>query len=130
MLFYSPNIKILNLLNKIMCKPKDISSDHWFMGSVFRNTECEIILRNIVVLQQTANPDEWTPFSWENYKSFCTHEVDEVERGVLNAFVNGGKPVWNTSAYLSPGWLSFDGEKYSFTDKMIEMLCRDYPKKD
>lgn len=109
-----------------MIAPKDISTGHHFMGSVFRNCECETILRNLVLLQKSMSTETWTPFSWDDYKKFCTHNVGDSEKGVLNAFVNGGKPVWNTSAYLSDGWLNFDGEKYSFTKKMIDMLYRDY----
>lgn len=109
-----------------MSLPKNIRTNHDFMGSVFQNSECETILRNIVMLQKKANPEAWTPFSWDEYKAFCTHKVTEEERGVLNAFTNGGKPVWNTSAYLQPGWLDFDGQKYSFTPKMIEMLTTHY----
>lgn len=108
-----------------MAIPKEIRTDHYFMGSVFRNRECEKILRNIVLLQKNANPEAWTPFSWEDYKAFCTHNVTESERGILNAFVNGGSFL-NTTTYQSAGWLDFDGEKYSFTRKMIDMLAEHY----
>lgn len=108
--------------------PSKIRTDHDFMSSVFQNSECETILRNIVLLQQQT-PDKWTPFSWEEYKAFCSHRVSDAEKGVLDAFVNGGKPVTFTSAYLTPGWLAFDGEKYSFTEKMIEMLYDKWGKK-
>ena len=79
------------------------------------------------MLQQKNNPNEWTPFTWDDYKSFCTHNVRDKEKGVLNSFVNGGKPVWNTTTHIKSGWLSFDGERYSFTDKMIQMLGEKYP---
>lgn len=109
-----------------MAAPKEIRTDHYFMGSVFRNAECETILRNIVMLQKNANPDEWTPFSWEDYKAFCTHNVSDAELRVLNCFVNGGKSAWNTSTYQDPGWLHFDGKNYSFSEKMIAMLAENY----
>ena len=108
-------------------QPKHIRTDHYFMGSVFQNSESETILRNIVLLQKAANPEQWTPFTWEQYKAFCTHRVTESEKRVLDAFVNGGKPVTFTSAYLSAGWLAFDGESYSFTKKMIDMLAENWP---
>lgn len=79
------------------------------------------------MLQKKADPDNWTPFTWEQYKDFCTHKVTTDEKGVLDAFVNGGKPVWKTTAYLQPGWLQYEDGKYSFTDKMIEMLFENYP---
>ena len=106
--------------------PKEIRTNHGFMGSVFQNSECETILRNIVMLQKDKNPEGWTPFSWEDYKNYCTHRVSDSEKGVLDAFVKGGKPIYNTSAYLSAGWLDFDGVNYSFTPKMIEMLGERY----
>ncbi len=108
-----------------MISPIQVSTKN-FMGSVFRNTECEIILRNIIMQQKAANPDEFTPFSWEDYTNFCTHNVTETERGVLNAFVNGGKPVWNTSARLESGWLNYNDGFYSLSDKMIQMLKENY----
>jgi len=115
-----------------MTNPKDIRTDHYFMGSVFGNSECETILRNILLMQKNQNPDNWQPFTWEQYKAFCSHSVTESERGVLQAFVNGGKPVWNTSAYLTPGWLAFDEKTghYSFTEQMIAMLAESWPEKD
>ena len=106
-LFYVLFIHFLKF--KIMACPKEIRTNHDFMNSVFQNSECETILRNIILLQKEANPEAWTPFSWGDYKAFCTHNVTDKEKGVLDAFVNGGKPVWNTSAYLSAGWLDFDG---------------------
>ena len=110
----------INMLKKIT--PSMIPVNHWFMGSVFQNSESETILSNIVKLQRNVNPEEWTPFSWEDYKKFCSHEVSDIEHNVLNAFVNGGKPVRNTSAILTSGWLNFDGTHYFFTEKMITML--------
>ena len=83
-----------------MKTPKEIRTDHDFADSIFNNFECEVILRNIILLQK-ANPEAWTPFSWDDYKAFCTHNVSESERGVLDAFTNGGRPVYNTSAVLS-----------------------------
>ena len=108
-------------------RPADIKTNS-FMNSVFQNTECEVILHNIVLMQKKLNPENWTPFSWQQYKDFCTHSVSNDEQDVLEAFVRGGKPTWNTSAYLQPGWLSFDKEtnKYFFTDKMINMLSDRY----
>lgn len=109
-----------------MARPIEISTNHDFMNSVFQNSECETILRNIIMLQKKRSNDDWTPFSWDDYKAFCTHKVTDSEKGVLDAFVNGGKPVWNTSTYLSAGWLDFDGSNYSFTAKMVDMIGERY----
>ncbi len=106
--------------------PEMIPTNQWFMGSVFQNSEAETILRNIVMLQKKVNPKAWTPFSWEDYKNFCTHNVWDQEQRVLDAFVGGGKPVINTSTKLSCGWLDYNGTHYSFTEKMITMLHTDF----
>lgn len=74
-------------------------------------------------MQKSKNPDQWEPFTWNQYVDFCSHRVTSEEKRVLDAFVNGGKPVLMSSAYISPGWLSFDGEKYAFTDQMVNMLA-------
>jgi len=108
--------------------PSKISTAQYW-SSPFENSECETILNNVVRLQRSLNPDEWTPFTWEQYTAFCTHKVGYQEKGILDAFVNGGKPVWNTSAYLQPGWMDFDettGE-YKMTVRMVAMLTEKYP---
>ena len=116
------------LYNVDTAQPKQIRTNHHFMNSVFQNSECETILRNIVLLQKNANPERFTPFTWEQYKDFCTHNVSERERGVLNTFVSGGRSVANTSATQNAGWLSFDEQsgQYSFTEKMVTMLLDRY----
>lgn len=111
-----------------MILPIDVNTNQPFMGSIFRNSECETILRNIIMLQKKVNPEQWTPFTWEEYKAFCTHNVTPSERGVLTAFVDGGKSVSNTSTYQESGWLEYNGLQYSFSQKMIEMIERDFCK--
>jgi len=96
------------------------------MGSDFQNSECETILSNVIKQQRRANPEQWTPFTWDDYKAFCSHNVTETERDVLNAFVNGGKPAWNTSCYLEPGWFNFQDGAYSVGERTIEMLQRKF----
>jgi hypothetical protein len=118
------NYSLKNL--RRLAYPKEIRTNHEFMSSVFRNAECEIVLRNIVLLQKKTSPDAWIPFSWEDYKAFCTHDVSEKEHHVLNVFVNGGKSVPSTSTDQSSGWLAFDGENYTFTEQMIDMLSQRY----
>lgn len=104
--------------------PKQINTDSSFMGSVFQNRECEIVLANIVKLQQHLG--DWIPFSWDEYVDFCSHEVSSGEKHILDIFVNGGQA--HRRAYpTEAGWLAFDGEKYSFTPKLIKMLWDEYP---
>ena len=50
-----------------MITPKQVPTND-FMNSVFQNSECETILRNIVMLQKKTDPENWTPFSWDDYK--------------------------------------------------------------
>lgn len=105
--------------------PEDVSLKISFMGSEFQNTETEIISKNIVFIQQKMNPKQWTPFSIDDYKEHCTHPVNEyLEVGVLEALVNGGKPVWNTSARLEPGYLTKEGDLYFVTDKFLNFLLK------
>ena len=108
-----------------MVLSKDIKTNHWFMGSVFGNSECETILRNIVVMQKQLSPEKWIPFSWNDYKSFCSHDVTEDERDILMAFANGGRAHQNV--YVDAGWLQFDGAYFSFTEKMIQYLAEKWP---
>lgn len=105
-------------------RPQDIQTAnlYGFMGSGFRNTECETIARNIVMLLQKANPSSWTSFSWDDYKKLCTHRVSDAERGVLDAMVSGGRPVWNTSANLAPGYLKKSDDRYEVTEQFIDAL--------
>ncbi len=107
-------------------QPKQINTSDHFWSSPFQNSECETILRNVVMQQKNADPDNWTPFTWEQYKSFCTHRVTDSEKRVLDVFVNGGKSVPNTSTYQQAGWMEFDGESYALTERTIEMLGSKY----
>jgi hypothetical protein len=63
-----------------------------------------------------------TSFSWDDYKNFCTHKVTDAERGVLEAMVSGGRPVWNTSASLAPGYLKKSNDRYEVTEQFIDAL--------
>ena len=106
--------------------PLNISTTTDFFGSVFNNSESEIVLRNLLLMQKRIDRTSWTSFTWEDYINFCTHPVTYSELEVLTAFVNGGKPAWNASAVLDAGWLHLVDGKYSFSDKMIEMLGDTY----
>jgi hypothetical protein len=106
-------------------RPKDvvIGDSYAFMGSGWNNMESETIARNVVFIQQATNTDHWTPFSWDDYKRLCKHDVTESERGVLEAFVSGGKPIWKTTAVLPPGYLLKDESGlYSVTNKFIDAI--------
>jgi|GEM_PF-3976338 len=107
-----------------MILPKNVPTDHYFMGSVFQNAQFESILRKIVIFQTENSPEKWIPFSLEEYCEFHNQELTENKQHIFNCLVNGGKPfIWETIV-LDSGWLAFDEEtkKYSFTYKMIAML--------
>ena len=93
-----------------------------FMGSKWRNSETEAIACNICYVQRQMDLEKWTPFTWEDYKSHCAHQVTDTEKGVLEALVNGGKPVWNTSARLEPGYLVKKDDHYEVTEKFLNVI--------
>ena len=111
-------------------QPKQIASNLWFMGTPFQNSQCESILRNIVVMQKSRNPEEFTPFSWEEYQDFCSHKVTTDERDVLNSFVDGRYINYRITNHAGGGWLKFEDGKYSFTPKLIGYLITDFPAKE
>ncbi len=104
--------------------PKDFSMSMSFVGSSFQNLEAETVAKNIVFIQNKINPEAWTPFSFQDYKKHCTHEVTLDERGVLNALAEGGRPVCNTTTILDPGYLIKEGEFYKITDKFIQVCVK------
>lgn len=108
-------------------KPSEIAINHWFMGSVFRNSECETILRNIVCLQRQHK--KFVPFSWDDYKKFCTHNVSVDEKTILDSFVDGRYISYKISNSAGGGYLEVKGDKYVFTDKLIHYLYSQWPEK-
>lgn len=104
--------------------PDHINLKSDFMGSDFKNREAEIIAKNIVVIQKKINPKQWTPFSFKEYSELCDHEVGDSEKKVLEAMVNGGKPVWNTSTYLEPGYLGKNEDHYHVTSKFLKVISK------
>jgi len=106
-----------------MFNPNQINISRPFMGSVWQNSETETIARNVVVIQQKLDGTKWTPFTWEQYKAGCSHNVTVAEREVLEALVHGGRPATFTSAILQPGYLTKDADgKYSVTEKFVDVL--------
>lgn len=107
-----------------MISPKEIktASEYDYMGSAFRNMECEVIARNIVLIAKQINPDAWTDFTWEEYTERCTHKVTREERAILEAMTDGGKPIWNSSCYLQPGYLERHHGRYRVAQKFLDAL--------
>ncbi len=52
-------------------------------GSAFENSETETISENILFIQRKMNLEQWSPFTWEDYKKNCTHQTTESELTVL-----------------------------------------------
>ncbi|MFA6365279.1 MAG: hypothetical protein WCW78_02670 [Candidatus Paceibacterota bacterium] len=105
--------------------PSDIDISNRLCDSRFRSCETETVARNIVIIQNAINPDVWTPFSFEDYVNRCAHRVSETEHQVLETLVTGGKPVFNTSVVLEPGYLEkCEGEKYKVTEKFLKVLSQ------
>jgi len=108
-------------------KPSEISVNHWFPRSAFRSSECETILRNIVCLQRQFK--KFTPFSWDDYKAFCTHSVGEDEKAVLDSLVDGGCINYRITNNAGGGYLEMKDGKYCFTPKLIHYLYSQWPEK-
>lgn len=86
--------------------PVDIdTSDHFW--DTFATSEKETIARNIVLIAKKEN--SWKGFSWEAYKSACSHRVTSSEKAVLDQLVR-------------EGYLSFDGEMYKPKDRFVQVL--------
>jgi len=104
--------------------PNDIDTSGGFFASGFHSIEAETISRNLMVMMQDAG--EWKPFTWEEYKDFCSHNVTDSEREVLDLFVKGGTYRDNIGGHttITGGCLKKTGQKYEITDKMITMLIK------
>lgn len=96
-----------------------------FMSSPFQNSQTETILRNLIIMQKSKK-NNWFSFSWDDYKAFCTHNVTSSEKRILDTLSEGGKPHLTSSARINSGWLLFNDNKYSFSEKMINMLYEKY----
>jgi hypothetical protein len=104
--------------------PSDIDLTNHFWDSPFRNFEAETVARNIVVISNAADPNAWTPFSFDDYKERCKHRASELEHGVMQAFLIGGRPVPDTTSVLEPGYLTKEGGKYAVTEKFLAVIAK------
>jgi hypothetical protein len=85
-------------------KPSDVVKR--LVGTVWRKREREIVATNILKLARFHHNDEWKGFTWDDYVGFCSHQPTKQEKDILQEFVR-------------EGYLSKDGEKYVFTNKII-----------
>lgn len=105
--------------------PKHFQGVIDFTGSGLNSCEAEKIARNIIVVQKKIDPNKWTPFSFEDYIMHCSHTVTDTEKGIIEALVNGGKPVVFTTKTLTPGYLEKDSTTghYSVTEKFLKAIA-------
>lgn len=69
-------------------KPSDVTKE--LFGSPWQNCEKETIASNICKLSRFKNGDDWKPFTWDDYVSFCSHDVTSYEHDVLDGFADTG----------------------------------------
>ena len=91
-----------------VAKPSDFDLRMRLIGSPLQNTEMELVAANIILISQ-QNGDEWTPFSWEEYKARCSHKVSLAESGILEML-------------SKKGVLDSANGEYSINDSFIETL--------
>ena len=101
--------------------PKDIDTSKRFGNTVLQNYEVETVMRNIVIMQKALNQSTWTPFTFETYKEYMSHEVGNAEEGVLNVLTDGGKVPFSETR-IDGGYLLREENKYTVTDKFIGII--------
>lgn len=69
-------------------KPSDVVKP--LLDTVWQNTEKEVVASNICKLSRFKNGDDWKPFTWEDYVSFCSHLATLSERAILDGFAEVG----------------------------------------
>ena len=100
---------------KEQVKPKDIDISNGLCGSELGKSEKETIACNVVTISR-KNDNDWLEFTFDEYKTRCSHKVTESERGVLNELVN-------------EGLLTCNNDKYAIQDAFIAKLWEFVTKK-
>lgn len=107
-----------NLLETI--KPQNFK-DTIFCPTTLGNSETEEVVGNIIAMQKKTNPNEWTPFSWEEYLKGSTAPAPDEEFILKTILVEGGQP----GKYEIPkGCLIFENGKYVITDILLSKIAR------
>ncbi len=103
-------------------KPSDYNL-HDFCGSKMKCGEAEEVARNIMLLLKAAN-DEFKPFTWKQYKKFCTHNVTKNELKVIELFEFGGRygTAREGRTYIPGGMLVRQGNKFAVTNRFLQYL--------
>jgi uncharacterized protein YodC (DUF2158 family) len=81
---------------KMLTKPSDFKGE--LFGTVWNNREKEIVAGNILLYAQ-KHGDSWftSHFTWDDYTSFCNHQVSNDEKTILDDFVKDGYLVKDNS---------------------------------
>jgi len=98
------------MLKRISVKPSEFDYQKGLWDTPFRNSEKETIARNIIFFSH-KNGDEWKSFSFDDYRSMCSHNVTDSEKSILDGFVKDGL-------------LSFEDDKYDVTDAFVALLWK------
>ncbi len=96
----------------MIISPHDIDITNGLWSTEFNNCERETIAENIVFISRPF--DKFVPFTWEEYKERCTHEVTDKEKHYLDLLVN-------------ESYLAFVFGKYYVTVNFVKAIT-DIPK--
>lgn len=113
------NSNNMNTLTKTI-KPENFEHT-LFCPTTLGNSETEEVVGNIIAMQKKTNPNEWTPFSLEEYLESCPSPVPDEEFILKTILVDGGQP----GKYEIPkGCLIFENGKYIITDILLSKIAR------
>ena len=103
-------------------KPSDYELKS-FCGSNLKSCEAEIILSNIMKMLK-GKEDKFLPFTWKEYKKFCSHNVTNYELEVIELLVDGGRyrKIRAGTTWIPGGMLIKKGKTYSITNYLLENL--------
>jgi len=84
-------------------------------------------LECIAITQKRINPDQWTPFTWEEYCDQCDHSPIEAEKAILDAMVHGRTVSLNDmgkskSVFIDAGYLTIEDERYVVSPKLLKAM--------
>ena len=71
-------------------RPGQIRIDTHYEDLSFPEEEHEDVVRNIMVVETILSPTEWVPFTFDDYKDQCSHEVETSELDFLMSLASQG----------------------------------------
>lgn len=103
-------------------RPKDVF-DIPVVDTRFQNEFIDNVIKNIINVSHTLNPNAFEPFTWLDYYEFSPHSVSRMDFHILEAMVFGGKPS-GLLTQISSGYLEKKGDKYIVTDRFLEVVSK------